>query len=110
MAERQAPALGEDNDRADARIVAAIVMAVRLRPPGPGIAVDLDARCLAREGDALADIIEQIAACCVCRGGKLRCRSDCRGDHAALAKNALHSMGFREGAVTVWLGFVVKKR
>jgi hypothetical protein len=43
MAERQAPALGEDDDRADARIVAAIVMAVRLRPPGPGVAVDLDA-------------------------------------------------------------------
>ena len=59
MAERQARLLRKGDHRADARAIAAIISSVGLIPPGPGIAVDLDSRGLARERDALADIVKQ---------------------------------------------------
>ena len=63
MAERQACTACEHDHRADLRRIAAAIMALGLVPPGPGIAVYLDARRRPRERHALADIIEQ--RCCL---------------------------------------------
>ena len=59
MAERQPCRLGEDDDGADARLIAALILTLRLIPPRPGVTVNLDARGGTRERHALADIIEQ---------------------------------------------------
>ena len=59
MAERQARALREGEDGADPGHAAALVAALGLIPPGPGIAIDLDAGSGTRERHAFADIIEK---------------------------------------------------
>ena len=107
MAERQAAGAREHDDRADLRIVAADVAPLRLVPPCPGIAVDLDTGGGAGEGDALADIVEQAAR--RGRGDLRRHREQCSGIHAASGKYAPHAQRLIAAEVTARFDFMVNE-
>ena len=95
MAEPQLSALLEDDHRADARPVPAAIAAVRLIPPCPGIAVDLDSRRRPRKRHALADIVEQRrtrrrrTGQGEERGGQRKRESDENHDAATLRRGAI---------------------